>query len=365
VERAKTNYSFTHKDFHRKVSGHLLERATKSDHGNGEPKHLRASTIVRTVNSPVLPDTETRLNLGKVHYQLAVLHGQGRFPELVSVKAGDDPLNRPGHDVFSVLFHLSYAASFENAPACLALGRLQAGLASSVSDLLSGFLQTDFVASKHMLRRAMSSPQQVSRPKAAAGCLLYQILSDEKDVVDETEESHSSHVVIQVLEDTMALLEATEKEANETVRHHAKIEQGCIHMPGDRVNANYCLEGTYYPASVVSVSSDGTQITVKYEDDGTEETLSNENVRPLVPPTATQTTLGGPHSDEEVFGNDGDDGFLLNIFELQAELAELKAQSGDAATACQLYMKAADGAIKAGKMKSATQWSLRAAELES
>ena len=142
--------------------------------------------------------------------------------------------------------------------------------------------------------------------------------------------------------------------------------------PGDRVEANYCLEGTYYPGKVVQVDGDepdggGQQamITVEYDDDGSSESLPSEHVRLLIPPTATQTTLGGPLSDEDAFGSneDGDDKFLVPIFELQAELAQLKGEFGDVASASALYEQAADGAMSEGKMKTATQWSLKASEL--
>ena len=134
-------------------------------------------------------------------------------------------------------------------------------------------------------------------------------------------------------------------------------------MVGDRVDADYCLEGAYYAATVISLSEDGSMVSVQYDDDSSEETLSKQHVRPRVPPTATQTTLGGPLSDYDAFGGeDGDDGFLMDVYELQAELAALKEQSGDLQEACELYLKAADGAMGAGKMKRATEWSLKAGE---
>ena len=359
VERAKANYVFTHRDFHRKQSGQIIERSKKTD-----ACHPRASTMVRKICSPIVPDAETLMNLGNVHYQLAVLHGMDRFPEVVPTSCGDDATDRLPHDVFSVLFHLSYAASFENAPACLAIGRVQAGLTTSVSSLLAGFLPANFDAAKHMLRRAMASPQSLSRPKAAAGCLLYQILSDEKDIVDDTEESHSKHVLIQVLEETLSLLHATKSEADAAASHQVKRDRGNLLMVGDRVNADYCLEGTYYAATVTSLSEDGTMVAVQYDDDSSEETLPKQHVRPIIPPTATQTTLGGPLSDDDAFGGeDGDDGFLMDVYELQAELADLKEQNGDLQEACELYIKAAEGAMNAGKMKLATEWSLKAGEL--
>jgi hypothetical protein len=49
---------------------------------------------------------------------------------------------------------------------------------------------------------------------------------------------------------------------------------------------------------------------------------------------------------------------------LKAELAELKEKLGDFADASRLYEEAADGAMTAGQMKNATQWSLKAAELQ-
>jgi elongation factor 2 kinase len=366
LERAKNNYEFTHRNFHRGQSGELRERHHKE---GDEPKIDRkkiierhASVIVRTVSAPMMPNNETIKNLGKVHYQMAVLHGSERFPDVVSEPDGDDPENRASHDAFSVLFHLSHAASLQNAPACLAIARVHAGLETKVSGLLEPIVSTDFEAAKHLLRRAMTSPQQPTKPKAAAGCLLYQFLHDEASL--EIDGSSSATIIMQVIEDTLELIEQAEKEANDVKLHESRLERGRGFHKGDAVEADYAMEGTYYSAIVVEVSED-EMITVKWDDDGSEETFSKEHVRPLIPPTATQTTAGGPMSDEEAFGSEhGDDKFLLSVYVLKAELAELKEKAGDFATASRLYEEAADGAMNAGQMKNATKWSLKAAELQ-
>jgi hypothetical protein len=54
----------------------------------------------------------------------------------------------------------------------------------------------------------------------------------------------------------------------------------------------------------------------------------------------------------------------LEAYELKAELAELKERTGATAEASALYEAAADAAVAAGKMKTATQWSLKASELQ-
>jgi hypothetical protein len=114
------------------------------------------------------------------------------------------------------------------------------------------------------------------------------------------------------------------------------------------------MEGTYHSAIVVEVSEDET-ITVKWDDDGSEETFSKEHVRPLIPPTATQTAVGGPLSDEGVFGSEnGDDKLLVSTYVLKGELAELKEKASDFATASRLYEEA-DGEMKDGQMKNATK----------
>ena len=106
-------------------------------------------------------------------------------------------------------------------------------------------------------------------------------------------------------------------------------------------------------------------MTVVYDDDGSSETLPSNRVRLLVPPTATQTSLGGPLSDEKAFGSEGgDDSFLLTRYELQFDLAEILEKKGENEEASVLYAEAADGAMSAGKMKLATEWSLKAAELD-
>ena len=190
LKRAQTDRGFSHHDFHRKASGDLRERQFRDDNGDtvGSSKHnhFHKSAIARTVSAPMTITDLTKTNLGKVHYQLAILHGAGRFPEccraaaspsttgIPSIRIDDDDddhehhddthATTPDHDAFSVLFHLSHAASLRNAPACLALGRVQAGLATHVSHLLhyqpgnnnhTGVVPTDLDAAKRLLHRAM------------------------------------------------------------------------------------------------------------------------------------------------------------------------------------------------------------------
>jgi elongation factor 2 kinase len=370
LDRAEKDLVFTHHDYHRKASGELRQRQYRSQEDT-----FHKSAKVRTVSAPMEITEETRKNLGRVHFQMAVLHGMGRFPEVVPAPVGSDPADDdelPAHDSFSVLFHLSYAAALKNAPACLSMARVRAGLDSTVSNLLLSIVPTDFSAAETLLRRAMTSPYPPSKPKAAAGCLLFQILHDKRNMLDTSGEenggattSTDSQIMMEVLEETLSLLKDVSKEESEAKIHKKTVERGGGFHAGDRVEANFALEGTYYAATVDSLSDDGEQITVCYDDDGSSETLSKEHVRFLIPPTATQTTTGGPLSDEEAFGakEGGDDRFLLPAYELQADLAKLKAAAGDTETASFLFEQAADSAMANGKMKTATEWSLRAAEL--
>jgi len=328
----------------------------------------------------MMPTDETKINLGKVHYQLAILHGMGRFPEVVPESHDTEGGPDPPVDSFSVLFHLSHAASLQNAPACLALGRVHAGLDSCVCDLLNLVVPINFDAAKELLRRALSSPQQSPvGPRVAAGCLLYQLLHDENKhrdqditVIKEAGEAqfNDHSMMIQVLVDTLTLFDALEEEKKEAEKHSktSHVSRLGRFNEGDRVEANYCLEGTFYPATIIKVSEEDDEnktcsITVEYDDDGSTESLTSENVRPLIPPTATQTNLGGPLSDEQAFGEASDDKLVFTYYELQAELAQLYETAGKREEAAQLYQSAADLAIADNKMKTATEWSLKAADL--
>ena len=377
LKRAQSDRVYTHRDYHRLSSGELRERKFKDDGTkdvseelNGGRGHFHKSAKQGRVISAPLPITdETRKNLGKVHYQLAVLHGSGRFPQVVPTDANhiDDPKDTPDHDAQSVLFHLSYAAALKNAPACLALARVQAGMDTHVSDLLRQITPVDFDAAKLLLHRAMTSPHPPTKPKVAAGCLLFQILHDEMHVgMSQTSDTE----IMSVLKEALELLDVMEGEEMAASEHNSRMaKSGGVKLhPGDRVEADYCLEGTFYPGVVENVSGEGSdcRVTVKYDDDGSSETLALDRVRLIIPPTATQTSLGGPLSDEEVFGGEGgDDSFLLTKYELEFDLAELMEKKGDLEEASALYSQAADGALSAGKMKLATEWSLKAADLES
>lgn len=259
------------------------------------------------------------------------------------------------HDVFSVLFHLCHAASLYNVPACLAIARVKAGLDTSVSALLSTVVPIDFEGAKDLLRRAMESPQSPAEPKVSAGALLFQILHDEG--------SASPITMMSVLEDTLALKAEAQQEAAEIAKHKLREARGGVHI-GDKVQANYALEGAYYPGVVVEVSSDGQSISVKYDDDGSVEILSLEYVRHLVPPHVFAGDAACALSDAEALGGENlDEKCILETYVMKAELAELKAAAGEKARAAELFQEAADGAMEDGKMQTATKWSLRASEL--
>lgn len=336
----------------------------------------------------------------------------GRFPEIVPDLDGNGiDSENPPHCAFSVLFHLSYAASLRSAPACLSLGRVHAGLGTHVSELLvNPMVPLDFEAAKDLLRRAMEASGSKSQiggkdgvlstpigPRVASGCLLFQILQDERhagmySTIDEDEDgeegkqtntgssSGSLTELMTVAQDTLKLFGSLEEQQNEAekvkeslIRTGMVAGTGNLLHAGDRVEGDYFMEGTYYVGTVLEVSAtesnDGEAkvlITVQYDDDGSSEALPRDHVRLLIPPTATQTTLGGPLSDEEAFGGSGDDGddtIHIKPYDLMAELASLKEETGDKGAAAHYYQEAAERAVQDNKMKLGTDWSLKAAEL--
>mmetsp|Transcript_44732 Transcript_44732/g.52420 ORF Transcript_44732/g.52420 Transcript_44732/m.52420 type:complete len:856 (+) Transcript_44732:130-2697(+) len=412
------------RDYHRDSAGALRERKFKnnaqSEHTDpaNQPrqklsnKMRHQSTIIGVISEPMKMTERTRFNLGKVHYQLAILHGMGRFPDIVPETPSETTENEsdheetPPHDSFSVLFHLSHAASFQNAPACLSLGRVHAGLGTHVSELLRNpFVPLEFEAAKDLLRRALEAagPKQQDTddgglsaapmtPRVAAGCLLFQILQDERlagtyEVVEEadagtasTNVSSSLTELISVAEDTLTLFKLMDKQHAEAEKVKECLGRtgmvagtGNKLQAGDRVEGDYCMEGTYYAGTVLEVTTkehdDGAPqfwITVQYDDDGSSETLRRDHVKMLIPPTATQSSLGGPLSDAEAFGgagDDQDDELPIKAYELMSELAELKVEVGEREAASMLYQKAGEGAMRDNKIKTATEWSLKAAEL--
>jgi hypothetical protein len=391
LDLAKKDYTFDNRAYHRLASGEMP--AEKMDAAARPTSRHRSSLIIRTVSEPMTVHDKTRDNLGKVHYQLAVLHGMGRFPNDVPKAHGNDSDDRdddnvPAHDVFSVLFHLAHAASMQNVAACLALGRLHAGLPTCVSNLLPSIVPIDFDTAKDLLTRAMQSehPSQSACTKAAAGCLLYQIYMDERDcdhgdvvnvnddnLDDETKamasDSASDVTIMHLLEVLLHLMSEAEAEKKTLDQHtQKKKEGGGIHYhAGDRVEGNYSLEGNFYPGVVETVAEDGQSIVVKYDDDGSTESLSLEHVRLIIPPTATQTSLGGPVSDEEAFSSanaDSDATCFVDICELRAELAGLKEKTGNKAAAAALYEEASNEAMTClNKKKKAAEWSMKAAAL--
>eukprot|EP00980_Cylindrotheca_fusiformis_P028735 scaffold22641_cov206-Cylindrotheca_fusiformis.AAC.5 len=347
LDLASKEFKFEKKAIHRQSSGEMMAPTA--------PQH-----------SVMLIDDETKLNLGKVHYQLAVLHGMGRFPDVVSVGPSETKADVAPHDAFSVLFHLAQAASLNSVAAFLALGRLHTGLGTAVSKLLDTVVPIDFDSAKDLFRRAMQSNLPPTTPKAAAGCLLYQIYLDERESQHYFEEedgcgkneSVSDVTLVHLLEDVIKLLDESE---NEKAQASQPIMAGAGFREGDRVEGNYCLKGSFYPGSVESVSEDGKQIVTRYDDVGSTESLTLENIRHVFPTTASQTALGGPLSDEEALGSENSDEKCLTAkYELKAELAELKLRLESKESAATLFEEASTEAMAAGKTKKASEWSQKA-----
>ena len=114
----------------------------------------------------------------------------------------------------------------------------------------------------------------------------------------------------------------------------------------------------------MEVSEDGNSAVIQYDDDGSTESLTNENLRSLEPPSAISAHHTVRLSDEEALGmHNTDEECLFEDYDLMAKLAELKANTGDQSGAAELFQEAAELAMNAGKMKTANGWSMRAAEL--
>jgi len=314
-------------------------------------------SMMKVTAPPMKITAETKYNLGRVHFHLALLHGQDRFPEIVPMN-GQNPEDAPSHDIFSVIFHLCHAASLYDVPACLALARARIGLDTFVSPLLHKNVPIDFESSKGYCKRAMASERSTAAPKIAAGCLLYQITEDEGSAGDMEK--------IQILQETLSFMKLRIKEDTMMKEHEESEARGKADgfRVGDKVEGNYFLEGTYYPGVVVEVCEDGNSLVVQYNDDGSTEKLSNENVRSLEP--APELAARTVHlSDEEALGTvNTDEQCLYENYDLMAKLAELKANTEERSEAAALFLEAADLAMNAGKMKTANSWTVRAAELE-
>ena len=364
-----TDAVFDHKAFHRYESGEVkprhIHRNSSMDDENEERDDRRSNgmkrgtmfgkSMMKVTAPPMDINEETKTNLGRVHYHLATLHGMDRFPEIVP---GEGP-DKPSHDIFSVIFHLCHAASLYNVQACLALARARVGLDTCVSPLLKSNVPIDFESAKDYCRRAMASLKSTASPKVAAGCLLYQIVDDEGTAGD-VEKMH-------ILEETLDMMKKIVEE-DTMMKEHALKESRAKNAGfrvGDKIDANYFLEGTYYSAVVMEVAEDGNSVVVQYDDDGSTETLTNENVRSIEPPIELLAAATARLSDEQALGiANTDEQCLFEEFELMAKLAELKARTGHNSVAAMLYQEASELAMNAGKMKTANEWSMKAAELE-
>mmetsp|Transcript_26278 Transcript_26278/g.56418 ORF Transcript_26278/g.56418 Transcript_26278/m.56418 type:complete len:758 (-) Transcript_26278:98-2371(-) len=367
-----TDAIFDHHAFHRFESGEIKPRHVRTEfpEKNGDKSEGRrvkgmkrgtvfAKSMMKVTAPPMNVTAETKSNLGRVHYHLACLHGMDRFPEIVPDTHGGNVEDKPSHDIFSVIFHLCHAASLYDVPACLALARARVGLDTYVSPLLKSNVTIDFESSKEFCRRAMASERSNAAPKVAAGCLLYQIIEDEGTAGDVEK--------MNILEETLNMMKLTVEEAEIMKEHTNKQSRGKaegFHV-GDKVEGNYFMEGSFYPGVVVEVGKDGNSLAIQYDDDGSTETLSNENVRSLEPASEILAAQTARLSDEEALGTvNTDEQCMFEEYDLMAKLAKLRAKTGEYSDAAALFQEAADLAMNAGKMKTANSWSMRAAELE-
>ena len=367
---------FDHTAFHRYESGELKprhvhrsteekeEKSSKEEDREARRAKMRSTSfgksMMRITRPPMTVTDETKSNLGKVHFHLAVLHGMDRFPEIVPTSYnGENPEDKPSHDIFSVIFHLCKAASLYNVPACLSLARARVGLDTWVSPLLSINVPIDFESSKEYCKRAMASERSTAAPKVAAGCLLIQIIEDEGSAGDIEK--------MNILEETLRLMKQSIEEEHIMKDHSSKQSRGKaegFHV-GDKVEGNYFMEGTFYSGVIVELNEDEGSIVIQYDDDESTETLTHENVRSLEPPSEILAAQTARLSDEQALGtHNTDEEENFDDYDLMAKLAELKAKNGQNSDAAQLFHEAAELALNFGKMKTANQWSMRAAELE-
>ena len=123
----------------------------------------------------------------------------------------------------------------------------------------------------------MAAERSTAAPKVAAGCLLYQIIEDEGTA--------GGVEKIQILEDTLSFMKQSVDEDRIMKEHAQKESRGKADgfKVGDIVEGNYFMEGTFYSGVVVEVSSDGNSVVVQYDDDGSTESLTCDNVRSLEP----------------------------------------------------------------------------------
>jgi hypothetical protein len=223
----------------------------------------------------------------------------------------------------------------------------------------SNVVPVDFESSKEFCKRALASDRSAAAPKVAAGCLLYQIVEDEGTAGDVEKMS--------LLEDILQLMNVSVEENRIFKEHSKNLSRGKadgLHV-GDRAEGNYFMEGTYYPGIVLEIRDDGNSVVIQYDDDGSSESLSSENVRSLEPASEILAAQALPLSDEEALGIvNTDEECLLENYDLMAKLAELKANNGNFSAASALYSDAAELALNAGKMKTANNWSVLAAELD-
>jgi hypothetical protein len=230
---------------------------------------------------------------------------------------------------------------------------------SDRSPLLKSNVPIDFESSKEFCKRALASERSTAAPKVAAGCLLYQIFEEEETAGDVEKMS--------VLEDILKLMKLSAEE-KQIIKEHEKKQSrgkaGGFHV-GDKAEGNYFMEGTFYPGIILEVSHDGNTVVIQYDDDGSSESLSNENVRSLEPASEILAAQSFTLTDEQALGIvNTDENCLLDDYDLMAKLAALKAKNGEFPDAAELYQEAAELALNAGKMKTASSWSLLAAEFD-
>jgi len=306
------------------------------------------------------PDDTTKRRLGEIHYEIACLHGAGSIPDALksssveSGEAGKGDCVLDTHDVVSCLFHLCCAASLWNVRACMALGRVYAGMSSSVSSLLNWIMSVNYEKSKIFLRRAMESKYPPTSVRCAAGCLLLQIMNKQTN--------HTESEIISMTEHVVDLFDAKEKEETEILVERKTLERGGKFHPGDRVMTSSSNSKSVHDGVITGVSDEGSNLHVHFD----EEKLEEEHVIDLNHSSICLDVLEdfSARSDSYSYSGNCDEEICCEkSYRLKARLAEYKAKENDVAAAFILFQEASQAAYDDGLIDAGDSWKKCAAAL--
>eukprot|EP00923_Selenidium_pygospionis_P002049 GHVN01003160.1.p1 GENE.GHVN01003160.1~~GHVN01003160.1.p1 ORF type:complete len:785 (-),score=73.09 GHVN01003160.1:691-3045(-) len=300
------------------------------------------------------PRGATLVRMGEVHYEIASLHGQGRFAiqhgECIEAAADDCTC-----DVQSCLFHLCHASSMGVPAASYALGRLCYGMPTSISpslsksrlvpenlDLSLKYFSKALIGGDPAAEISEAAAHPLKSSALAAGGLLLNLINANEGDSHVGEHVVKHHGSLRHLHETILDISLKQQMESREVSCSEDVEEHESRDGSSRLVSS----------SFDSLGSDGAVLS----DTSRMRFASSQGATSCSSSVSTKGRGCTVGVDE--------DAVEIDLCDLRAKLGELLAEDKEYAMAAEMLNLASEDAIECGKFKLGTKLAERASELE-